>query len=81
MNTNYSNFEHTCYVLNITFNIGHKTVGMSSYFLGRQHAGEGSHHSSRYGTNYVVQSSGVFFNRIDLVKFLYPAVDTIVDRI
>jgi len=53
-NPDHRNFEYPIYVLNITFNIGLKKVGMGSDLFGRQHAGESSHHSSRNGTNYVV---------------------------
>ena len=80
MNTNHSNFEDTINIFNIAFDIGPKKVGVSSYLLGRQHAGEGSHHSSRDCTDYVIQSSSVLFYWINLVKFLYSSMDPIEDR-
>ena len=81
VNTNHSNFEYAPYVLNIAFYIGPKKVGVGSYFLSRQHAGEGSHHSSRDCTDYVIQSSSVLFYWINLVKFLYSAMYPIEDRL
>lgn len=81
VNTDHRNLKDTSYILNIAFDIGLKTVGMSSYLFSRQHAGEGSHHSSRDCTDNVIQGGSVLFDRVHLVKLLYTAMDTIVNRL
>lgn len=81
VNANHRDSQYALDVLNVAFDIGPETVGMGSYFLGRQHAGEGAHHSGRDRTDDVIQGGGMLLDRVDLVKFLYPAVDTIIDRL
>jgi len=77
MNTNYRDFKYAVNVLNVTFDIGLKKIGMGSYLFGRQHAGEGSHHSGRYSSDDMIQGCSMFLNRIYLVEFLYSSMDAI----
>jgi len=80
VNTYDGNFEYALQVFDVPFNISLEAIGVASYFLGRQHAGEGAHHSSRNCTDYMIQGRSVLLDWIHLIEFLYPSMDTIEDR-
>jgi len=81
VNSYHGNFEDASDVLDVPFDVGTEAVAVSSDFLGRQHAGEGAHHSSSNSTNDVIQSGGMFFDRVDFVEILYTSVDPVENRL
>lgn len=78
---NPRDLEDAVHLFDVASHFGLIDFFVRSNGLAGQHRGQSAHHSPAHGTDNVIQRRRMFFNWIDLVEVLDPAMNTIIDRL
>ena len=74
-------FQYVSHILYIAFHLCPVSILPGGYMFFGQSPGQCPHHSAPCSRDNVVQRGCMFLFRLDPVKTLYPAVDSIIDRL